>query len=192
MINARFIRFIPLALLVAGCAASPKTLEKYGDVKLEGNLIKTLSIDGGEVSGGASLPACVASTVRNDSVSLTDASGSFVGPYSRQLYQLGNSREVGGGNVLRYVSADESNVVATGTTQYTSALISYSARFTVTIKRVEGHLNYVYSGIERAQLSTGYLANSGYSRVHIMGGGGAENVLKGLQDLTEELDVCMR
>jgi hypothetical protein len=176
------------ALLAAsGCSTAPKDLSMYGKADMDGSYLRALTITKTGDSKPGKLPSCVASTVRNDSVSLNDASGGFFG------YRAGSNREAGGGSVIQYVSPDESTVVARGAAGYSSAMIARSVRYTVTIQALkEGGREYKFSGIQQAQLNTGYASNSGYSPIHVMTGGGSEEAAESLKTVADELETCIR
>lgn len=180
-------------LAVGGCSTAPKDLSMYGQAELDGSYLKSLTITkSGDFKTGK-MPSCVASTVRNDSVSLNDASGSFVGTYTGRYYSAETNRETGGGSVIQYVSPDETTVVAKGATGYVSAMIARSVRYTMMMQELkDGGREYKFSGIQQAQLSTGYMANSGYSPVHTMIGGGSEEVAESLKAVADELEICIR
>ena len=177
--------------LVSGCAVQHKALAQYGDYTLEGEILSGASFEHQGLANPGSLPGCVASTISNDSVSLTDATGSFVGGYTGNYYHSNNSREVGGGNVLQYVSDSGSEVVAKGSTQYTSGMVQRSVRFSVRIKDDGEKRSYVFSNLQQAQLSTGYANNTGYNPIHARPGGGAEHVMLSLKQVAASVDACM-
>jgi hypothetical protein len=187
----RFVLGIAAVVLLVGCSANPKELAKYGDVSLEGKFLKSLVV---KRSGPASqgLPECVAATVRNDSVSLGDAAGSFVGPYTRTYYSAGSVRESGGGSVIQYVSPDEAKVVAQGATSFNSGLATNVVRFTMTLQRDGQGRSYQFASIQQAQTDTGTMSNIGFTRVHVMTGGGSAKVLASLKGVVDDIESCVR
>lgn len=179
------------ALALSGCAIQHGELARYGDYELDGQLLKSFKVSAAGAAPIAALPGCVASTVTNDPVLLSDSAGSFVGAYTGRYYQAGSRREVGGGNTIQYVSPDGADLVAKGATMYASGLIQRSVRFTLRIRdQGQGRL-YQFSGIEQAQTSTGSMPNTGYNRVHVAFGGGAEHVISSLKSITTDLESCI-
>ena len=175
-----------LAVMISGCATSPSDLAKYGEVELESQNVKSLTVtrDGPAKSG--SLPKCVAITIRNDSVTMTQ-SGGYVGAYTGNYYQTASSQEVGGGSVAQYVAADGSAVVARGETRFTTALVERSLRYTVSINQAPNSRIYKFTGIEQAGTANGY----GYHKIAAMAGTGVETALASLGGIVEELESCM-
>lgn len=179
------------ALLVTGCAVQHDTLAKYGDYELSGDILVGYSVESVYVSGGRSVPACVASAVQNESITLSDSAGSFVGAYTGTYYQANKSREAGGGTVIQHASADGSEVVARGVTRYKAGLIERAVRFTLMTEVVGARVTYAFSNLEQAQTNTGYAANAGFHSIHARPGGGAGQVLESLKDVAAEIDQCM-
>lgn len=182
---------IPLFALLSGCAVQHETLRQYGDYELEGQLLKGFKVSAPGAAPMSALPGCVASIVSNDPVTLSDSAGSFVGAYTGNYYQAGSRREVGGGNVIQYISPGGEDIVAKGTTMYTSGLVQRSVRFTLRIRDLGPGRLYQFSGIEQAQTSTGIVPNTGYNRVHAAPGGGAGHVLGSLKTVTGDLEACI-
>ena len=177
---------------LGGCATGTQNLYKYGEPGLDGNYLKSLEVSGSGQAPPGKIAMCAASVIRNDAVSLGDSSRTFVGAYTGNYYQAGSNREVGGGGVIQYVSPDESSVVAKGETGYTSAMVSRSVRYTVTIRSSGPERKYLFAGIQQAQLDTGSMANAGYSPVHVMMGGGSEDVARSLSAVAAEIETCIR
>lgn len=176
-----------LIATLAGCATSQTELARYGSVELDSQNVKSLTIDRTSPVKPGSIPRCVAITVRNDSVTMTQAGG-YVGPYTGNYYQASSSREVGGGSVAQYTSADGSEVVARGETRFTTGLVERSLRFTVNIKETESSRTYRFTGIEQAGTTNGY----GYHKIAAMAGTGVEASLASLNSVVDELEGCMR
>jgi hypothetical protein len=180
-----------MALSVSACSMSPKDLSRFGDVELDGSNLSSISITKPRATAGDKLPMCTASTVKNDSVSLSDTSGSFVGSYTGTYYRGEKNVQVGGGSVIQYISPDQSKIVAKGATGYTSAMIERSVRYTLTVQpSANGGRTYKFSGIQQAQLSTGSSANTGYFNVHTMMGGGSEEVASSLRSVADQIESC--
>lgn len=177
----------------SGCSMTPKDLSRYGDVELDGNYLRSLSITKPNGASNEKLPMCMATNVKNESVTLSDSSGSFTGAYTGTYYRAGSSSQVGGGNVLQYISPDQKKVVAKGATSYSSAMIDRSVRFTLSVQPSSaGGTEYKFTGIQQAQMSTGSSANTGYFNVHTLTGGGSEEVAGSLQSVASAIDACLR
>ncbi len=178
--------------MLAGCAVKPENLAQYGNVQLDGNVLRSLSIEHSEPASLGKLPFCVASTVMNESIMVSDSAGSFVGAYTGNFYQFNQSKEVGGGNVLQFVSQDGTEVVARGTTRYWAAMIERAVRFTVTIKDDGISRHYKFTGVEVAQINSGSWPNSGYMKAAMNPGTGGGHALKNIKQIAEDIDACLR
>ncbi|MFV3015425.1 hypothetical protein ACM9HO_06940 [Pseudomonas sp. KHB2.9] len=178
---------------VSGCSMTPKDLSRYGKVELDGSYLSSLSVSKPNKPSSEKLPMCVATNVKNESVTLSDSSGSFTGAYTGTYYRAGASSQVGGGNVIQYISPDQTKIVAKGATAYSSAMIDRSVRYTLSVEpSSSGGAEYKFTGIQQAQLSTGSAANSGYFNVHTLTGGGSEEVSESLQSIASNIDACLR
>lgn len=187
---SRLIAVLAGASLMAGCAVNHQALGQYGQYELDGNLLKSFSVEF-EGKQGERLAACTASNTSNDSVSLSDSSVSFIGPYSGNLYHGSTNREAGGGSVMQYVSSDGREVVAKGTVRYSAALIERAVRFTLTAKQEEGSVKYRFGSIQQAQLATGYATNSGFSAVPATPGAGVDQAMSAMKALATEIHSCL-
>ena len=181
-----------LAATLYGCTVNQATLQQYGDVKLDGNLLKSITITHNEIAEIGKLPACVASNVTNESVSVHDTAGSFVGSYTGNYYQVNRAREVGGGNIIQYISQDGTEVIARGTMRYTAAMIERATRFTLSIKDDGISRKYIFNNVEVAQMNTGNWPNSGYQKAAMNPGTGGGHILKNMKALANDIDSCMR
>jgi len=188
----RIAVIVSALVVIGGCASGAQNLSRYGQASLDGNYLKSFEVTKSGPAAPGKMAMCAASTIRNDPVSLSDSSRTFVGAHTGNYYQAGSSREVGGGGVIQYAASDESSVVAKGETGYTSAMVSRSVRYTVTIQNSGTDRKYLFAGIQQAQLYTGSMVNAGYSPVHVMMGGGSENVAHSLSTVADEIEACIR
>lgn len=145
---------------------------------------------------GDELPLCVAKTVSNNSVTLHDASGSFVGRYTGNYYQNNNVRESGGGGVISYVSDDKSAVVATGVDKYSFNVsfgipITRAVRYTLSARSDSAGSVYNFSDITQAQLDTGVLANSGFDPVAAWEGTNPDKVYDLFSGVVRNIEDCL-
>jgi hypothetical protein len=188
----RIAAVVAALAVIGGCASGAQSLYRYGQPGIDGNYLKSFEVIGSGPAAPGKVAMCAAGAVRNDPVSLSDSSRTFVGAYTGNYYQAGSNREVGGGSALQYVAPDESSIVAKGETGYTSAMVSRSVRYTVTIKSSGPERKYLFAGIQQAQLDTGSMVNAGYSPVHVMMGGGSEDVAQSLSAVADEIETCIR
>ena len=176
-----------LAMMTSGCATSPSDLARFGVVELESQNVKSLSITREGSAKAGSIPKCVAITIRNDSVAMTQSSG-YVGAYTGSYYQASSIREVSGGSVTQYVAPDGSEVVARGEAKFTTSLVERSLRYTLNITQVANQRTYKFTGIEQAGTTNGY----GYHKIAARTGTGVEQALESLSAIVDELEYCMK
>lgn len=141
------------------------------------------------------LPLCIVKTIDNRSVTLSDSSRSWVGPYSGYYYRMGVQREAGGGEVLSFVSEDKREAVATGTVthRYTFGMapIERSVRFTLNAKVGASETMFRFDRLEWAQLDTGVAANNGYDRIGAWEKARPELAAESLKLVADKLSSCL-
>jgi hypothetical protein len=141
--------------------------------------------------GDSRLPFCVTSSVSNESVTVSDSANSFVGAYTGNYYSVNRSSNIGGGNVLEYVSPDQTEIVARGTVRYWGGMIERAARFKLVIKDDGLARAYKFHTVEVAQINSGSWPNNGFSRAAMNPGTGGGHVLKNMQQLANTIDSCL-
>lgn len=137
------------------------------------------------------LKLCVAENVTNRAVTLNDSAGSFVGATGR-YYQFNNSQSVGGGSVFKYADDSLATLIATGTTSFNAALIGYVIRFDLKAAVDGNKVALVFSDISRAQQSTGFLRNDGFSPVAAVPGVRAPDVVAALEAVAAKIKSCLQ
>ena len=172
---------------IAGLDGVEITQGEYGEQLLESYTVK------GRGASDADLPFCIAKSIQNNDVTITDSSRSFVGAYTGRYYQAGSTVNIGGGSVLTYVSVLGDKVVAQGTTSYRSGgLVERSVRFQLTAASQEDLVTLIFSPIEQAQLDTGAIANKGYYRVGAWDGASPDLVIAALSRESDKIINCLR
>ena len=180
------------AMAASGCAVNQATLRQYGDVQLDGHLLRSMTVTHSEPAQLGKLPYCVAANVNNDSIVVRDSAGSFVGAYTGNYYQTNHAASVGGGNVMQYVSPDASEVVAKGPTRYWAAMVERAVRFNLAIKDDGQQRTYKFTAVEVAQMNSGTWPNSGFVRAAMNPGAGGGHALKNMQQIANHIDACLR
>jgi len=138
------------------------------------------------------LPECIAATVSNQGETLSDSSGSFVGAYTGNYYNVQRSTNTAGGSVIEYASPDGRSVVASGLTRYNAnALVARSVRFKLSVKQGESGRIYRYGNLGQAQLNTGSVANNGYNPIGAWAGANPNLALDSLSRLTDNIERCL-
>ena len=140
------------------------------------------------------LKMCVAENISNNDVSLSDATGSFVGAYTGNYYQNSNVQTVAGKAVFKYVDEQLATLIANGTTISISQqlvpikdIVKYEVKAGVSGSSV----TLVFYNITRAQQNTGYAANDGFNPVGVWSGARSQDVYASLDAVANKVKACM-
>ncbi len=135
---------------------------------------------------------CVIENVRNEAVTVEDSSNSFVGRYTGNVYNVEREKETGGGETIRYLDEESSTLIASGTSQYTHALLMQYLQYDVKITaKSDTKVGMIFTRINAAQKDTGYMKNSGFRPVGTWGGAGAPAALQAIQAEADRLKNCI-
>jgi len=191
-----------LGMLLAGCASPQRmaSLDSMGAMSYGKNSYGHETLEGVRFSyppakvAGDALPLCVAKTVENRAVTLSDTT-SRVGPYSGMVYNQRSAREAGGGQVISYVSEDKQTVVATGTTPFgeRGAVVNdeQSLTFTLTVKNSTSGATYEFAKLQKAYRDTGAMANEGYQDVGAWSAARPDRAVSALKALADKVSGCL-
>lgn len=189
-----------IGLGLAGCATNQISSNLNG---VDGLTLKQVGgnsfLDRYEFSSQASassdLAFCMASSVSNKDVQLSDSANSFVGQASGNLYIAGSRSNSAGGEVIKYKSDDGSKVAAQGRADYSFtfgfAPISRTVQFDVVAKKDSGKLLIAFTDIMHAQKETGAATNSGFTPVGAWDGANPDMALSTLKDVAAKIQSCM-
>lgn len=134
---------------------------------------------------------CIAENVSNEGHTLS-SSTNYVGPATGRLYNFDHSRQVDGGDGLKFVGDDR--VVADGSLSYTfqSGFVPISdiVRFTLSARKSENGTSYTFMNLKKAQQDTGIVANSGFAGVPMWVGGRSQLAYDALSDLHRKISGC--
>lgn len=149
----------------------------------------------GAVVAGEALPICVVQNVQNRQVTLEDSSSQRFVPYVGVVSKE-SAREVGGGQVITYVSEDKQTVLANGATayQHTSMMLSIdqSVRFSLSAKSSQEGLSVVFTEIDQAQIDTGAIANTGYKKLGAWPAQNPEMAIERLNAIATNIADCVK
>lgn len=173
---------------LSGCLATTTKMQINEDVTYKNwndyEAIDTVSFN--RKSRGGDLNVCLLQSVSNRSVTLTDSSGSFVGPYTGNYYINTNTRDVDGSDVI--VHSSEGVMVANGSTQFqANTFVKQIVRYTLTVTPSK----YKFSNIEQAQADTGGVANEGFKPVGAWGTARPDKTVNALKEISSRLDTCL-
>ena len=180
------LAFMLCIVSIAGCG-SYDTVPLDADVTYEqwhsAQALESVHLD--SAAKGGDLEMCVAQNVQNKSTTLQDTTGSFYGVYTGTYYQVENSRETGGGDVLLY--SRDGNVVAQGVVDYqASPLVARVVRYTLTVS--DG--GYEFTNLEQAQTNTGAAVNPGFDKIGAFAGADPDKALSSLRSVASKIDRC--
>lgn len=191
----RILMLFPIVTFLAGCSTVRMTeLAKYdAEYGPHQNAEMILSATFQRSGSTGDLAQCMAEAITNRGETLSDSTGSFVGPYSGVIYNRANTSQVAGGSVIEQLSSDGSAVVATGSVRYRrDSLVTRSVRFTLTARRTGSGVTYRFSNLEQAQLETGYAKNTGYFPIGSWAAADPDKALSALESSADRVDACMR
>lgn len=137
---------------------------------------------------------CGIDSFSNNSVTLQDTAGSFVGQYTGNYYQKNNNQVVGGGSSIKYLDENNKIIVFTGNIRtkpqmggFVVDIIQYDAK----IWDEGGKTKLVFQNILRAQKNSGSVSNDGFNPVGTWGGARAPVVVDTIHQLAEKFKVCV-
>lgn len=189
-------------LALSGCASTAPSpaLSGFDQVELEPWVYGAQAVTGVSFSYALQAPAnnelgfCVAQHVSNRQVNVKDQSSSFYGAYTGNYYHVERSRSIDGGEVMMYASQDGKSVAAQGSAIYQikfMTLVDKAVRFSLAVEERGGNVNYKFSNIEVAQLSTGVVHNEGFSRLGAHKQAYPEAALSALKDISQKIQRCL-
>ena len=149
---------------------------------------------------------CGISNLSVDSFVAKDASQSWIGPATGRLYNDGTNTVFEGSDVLRYVSDTQDVVILKGREKFGKnkmGLIglvsdpsgeSFKSQldFIVELAKSGDVYSITFSEIKRADQSTGYIENSGFSPIGVWKGSRAEEIVPVIESVAEKLNACMQ
>lgn len=142
------------------------------------------------------LKVCIARSISNDDVQLSDSSESFYGAYSGKYYNVDKSTVSRGGDVVSFSASTEAAIVANGTTSYfyNAGLMNVErvVRFTLDIMPVNSGPQFTFSNLKQAQKNTGTVANNGFNPIGSWEGAGPYQTLEALDKVAAEISACAK
>lgn len=191
----RILMVVAMVGVLAGCADNvrmPELSQYQADFAPWSSSELVDSVRFEKAGPPGDLPRCIAETVSNQGETLSDSSGSFVGAYTGNYYNVERGTHVGGGSVIEYAAPDGRLVVASGSTRYAvNSLVSRSVRFKLSVRQADAGRQYQYGSLAQAQLDSGAVANTGYNPIGAWAGANPDLALKALQGVTDEIESCL-
>ena len=200
----KIILILMSATMLSGCAyhyERSNLLDSLNGVEFESSgekeyIRKYTKVIKLNVDNKDSIPICVANSVTNRSVRLSDSSSSFVGKYSGNYYNIGNAYTENGGNVIKHVSGNGKSVVAEGMSEYSfnSGIVNITriVRFTLDVTAMDGNVVYTFTNMQQAQTSTGSLQNDGFIHIGAWSGANPDLVIKSIDSIASKISLCLK
>lgn len=142
------------------------------------------------------LKVCIARSISNDDIQLSDSSASFYGAYTGRYYHVDKSTVSRGGEVVSSSASTEAATVANGTTSYfyNTGLggVERVVRFTVDIMPTNVGPQFTFSNLKQAQKNTGTIANDGFNPIGSWEGAGPYQTLQALDKVAAEISTCSK
>jgi hypothetical protein len=141
------------------------------------------------------LKLCIADNISNNTVTLQDSSGSFVGPATGNYYQNTQSQTIQGGGIFKYLDDATSALIATGTTDGGSTALGLThdiVKFDLKAMTSEAGVTLKFSNVTRAQQYTGGAANDGFNPVGMWRGAGAQRIYASLESVAGRVRACLQ
>lgn len=162
----------------------------YGVGDFGAEVIESYTVNKNMSVSPDNLVLCVTSSIDNSAVVLNDNANSFVGA-SGTYHQINNQHVVGGGNVIQQQGS--AGIVANGKTSYTSRLLNFIIKYTLTIRQDGSNISYIFNNIQNAQQNTGYLNNNGFRRVLTdkWSASDADTIIKELDNEVAKINNCL-
>lgn len=102
------------------------------------------------------------------------------------------ARNAAAGETVLADGSTDDTLVSIARVGYSARLISYGARSRLTVLAKDGKFKIRQTNIERMQLSTGSLSNTGYGPVGKWWGNGHEATQKALEGYAAEVAACIK
>ena len=131
--------------------------------------------------------SCIARTVRNDAVRISD-NASNVGGFGQPKR---STDELSGGPVIISSDSAAGIVVANSRVNWSTMLSAQVTQSTMTFLSKDGRFKIQHTNIETLQLSTGYAENDGFTRQGKWTGSSWEKVEKALQQSSDKVAQCV-
>lgn len=132
--------------------------------------------------------SCALEVLEADQVNYSDSSSQGLFPSRKQ----DTDSSVGAQSVLVDVDMVGAKVIANSRKAFTARMIKKNVKSRVTIMARENRFRIKHTNIMQLQESSGYMKNSGYSKVGIWMGSGHKDVTKQLNIVSSDLASCIQ
>ena len=196
----KFLLIGLVGILLGGCSSAPIVLPSnvtsvpsgmgqstYID-KVDHSFIPAKAVSFSNVK------VCAATTFTNDSITLKDNAGSFVGAYTGNYYQRNNSQQVNGGNIFKLIDEQSNTIIATGNKkskpQQGGLIVDY-IKYDAKVSLNNNHIQLQFQNIQAAQQSTGASSNDGFRPIGTWAGARAPAAIETINALAASFKNCL-
>lgn len=137
---------------------------------------------------------CSAQVFQNNSVTLNDNVGSFVGSYTGHFYEKSNNQTINPTNLFKYVDEKSNILIISGNTKtkaQQAGLITDIIQYDAKIEKDSNEIKFTFQNILKAQQSTGVVQNSGFGPIGTWSGARAPAVIESLDLLANKYKNCV-
>ena len=184
-------------ILLSGCAQkidpnlSAFNGVTYTDYSNEYKYLNTYTINGNTNKSMNDINVCTIQNIRDRDVVLSDSADSFVGK-TGNYYNL-NSSMKSNKNGRQYIG--DNVIVIDGLTHYQNPQsfipITNYVRYTLSIRKNDNNITYLFNNITQAQATTGAIPNNGFNPVGNWDGANPSVILKALTAEVQKITNCL-
>lgn len=179
-------------IVLAGCASLSEPVALPENVVInENKSIKSISFHENISPSFDKIDKCLALNIKNKNVGLSDSSNTYVGAYTGNIYNSGNSYTDFASKDKVYSNQKDKIVVVNGNTEYSKYLIDYVVRFRMLVQNKNNKTTILFDDINRAQLSTGYAVNDGFQPIYTHLGAHSDTAVNSLEIIKNEIVSCL-
>ena len=128
---------------------------------------------------------CITQIVSNDSVKVSTGNSIFQNASD-------TSSQIQGGSVIINTDLNNGLVIANNRVDFTSTLLSHSAKSKITFLAKPGRFRIRHTGIKQVQRRSGNMPAGGYRKVHTSFGGGHKKVKSTLETVSLKIANCVK
>ena len=193
--HAAKIISLSAALLLCACTTVWKAPD---NVKIRGNKdtayldVADFSYKPAQPVDFSKLKTCIAESVTNRAVTLTDSANSFSRPLMGVHYSGSNSHTIPGGDIFKMLDEPRRTLFASGNTSSHIDSSNDVAQFDLHASLSDDGVTLKFINITSAQRFSGMIRNEGFAPVELSTGARTQVVYDALQDVANRIKTCLQ